>query len=1344
MKKNKSTIAPGEIRAIRERLGITQVEAGELLGGGPRAFTKYEAGSVKPAASVINLLRLLEADPSNLATLQGRRSRPMTATMEPRPFEVTGEHIAALTERTFPLLLRRLLSAEAQAHGLPTDGIHVASSIFHPDGGEDGRITWEGDPDRTPFLPCRFNQFQLKAGKIQPMEAGQEVLSARGPVKEMVRSALEAKGHYIMLCSHPYVRKGIEDRETRIREALRGAGLSIDDVQVRFRDADQIAAWANHHPAVATWLKEQTQPGAIGPFRSWAHWAGRAEHDGSPWVEDERLPVLRARLHEGLTKPRDVVRAVGLSGIGKSRLVLEALGPAAETGSFLHDLVLYADESEVGSPALNAAVQSLADMRARAVVVVDRCPPESHRMLADMVSRVSRRLSLITIDNEMPPGTADGTTFKVGEAPLSVVESVISRVAPGLPSEDQRRLVHFSKGFPGIAIRVARTWTESKPVAHATEDHFVNAFVRGRRPEEPEMLDKSAKLLAAFGLVDLKQAAESELREIAAHGRNLTPADLRVSIRRLVDRGVAQRRGRFVILQPRPIAMRLAERQWSEWNRCEWNQVLAGDISANLKTLAARQLTWLNTTGISKEVLAHVCRPSGPFDEFEGIARTAHAEVLSALAEIDSGIVVDQLGRSLADVEDLSEVSGDMRRHLVWALEKIAFHPETFADGARLLLCLAVAENEQGIANNATGQFKALFRVVLGATAADSTARLSVLDEAIDTDDPSQRAIVVEALIDGAETHGSSRLVGAETHGSRPALESWCPSTAEEATDYINGCVSRLVEMAIQDDEAGIAARTGLGRHLRSLIRSGLIGTVETVIGRVGGMSGQWTEALESLGHFLEYDASKMDGKIGDRVRALIADLQPKELESRVQYLVTDMPWDFPCGEKLDFDTRDQRKAEAVDTLAAEIVEHVEVLKDVVPRLSRGRQRMAFAFGKAIASEGPAGAPSDWLGRFIQAVVEIPEEERNFDLLSGYIAGIAEIHPELVNDFKRRAVRSPELAPALPLICWRVGITPSDIGLIIGAFQEDLVPAWRLMQWTSGGVLAKVPAQAVAPLFDTMLDHSAEAFAVGVELMGMYAHGAPGALEGLRPQVRKAAENVARWGRSSGGAMYDHHFDQILTWILKKGRQDPDARAIALCLARAIANFTDWRDVQVIKPIVPLLLSGFPEIVLPLVGQAIVSERTQAWFLEDVLGDRFSSDLEQNPLILSLPEDVLFAWCHAYPDRVPAFAAAIVPVLTTHRVDTLDRSLHPVTVRLLDEFGDREDVLEAFDRNVHTFGWIGSITAYFALYEEPLSTLCDHRRHQVRRWASAMHRNLRAQIESARIEDEERDAQWEI
>ena len=192
-------IDPEEIRTIRQSLGLSQVEAGELLAGGPRAFTKYEAGTVKPSASVINLLRLLEVNPTMIAKLQEYKPQPIATFTTVSPFDVTGEHIATLTERMLPQLLRRLLHAEAQAYSLPADGIHVASSISTPDGGEDGYFKWEGKRDRTPFIPCRINQFQLKTAQIAPSAAGGDVLTKTGVVKDMVRSALEAGGCYIML-----------------------------------------------------------------------------------------------------------------------------------------------------------------------------------------------------------------------------------------------------------------------------------------------------------------------------------------------------------------------------------------------------------------------------------------------------------------------------------------------------------------------------------------------------------------------------------------------------------------------------------------------------------------------------------------------------------------------------------------------------------------------------------------------------------------------------------------------------------------------------------------------------------------------------------------------------------------------------------------------------------------------------------------------------------------------------------------------------------------------------------------------------------------------------------------
>ncbi|MCY4488953.1 MAG: type II toxin-antitoxin system MqsA family antitoxin [Deltaproteobacteria bacterium] len=1342
------SITPEEIRAIRESLGLSQVEAGQLLGGGPRAFTKYEAGTVKPAAAVVKLLRLLEADPSALVTLGGSKSRPMAAAAV-GPFEVTGEHIKVLTERTLPELLRRLLSSEAQAHGLPEHGIHVASDITVADGGEDGRITWKGGPDGTLFLPSRNCQFQLKAGRIYPGDAGEDVLTKSKAVKDMVGSVLRDGGYYIMLCSHPYVQKDIEKREERIRQAIRGAGLNIRDEQVGFRDADQIATWVNRHPSVAIWVKERTQPGTIGPFRSWSHWDGRHEHQRSRWVEDERLPDLRACLREQVTEPRTVLRIVGPSGIGKSRLTLEAMRPTTEgtASPFLSDLILYSVETEAGSESINQVVQTLADTGQRAVVVVDHCSPQTHQILAGMVLRSGSLLSLITIDDEVPAGTPDDTTFMVPEAPSSVTEAVIDRVSPGIPLEDRRRLALFSKGFPKIAILVGQAWAASRPVAHATDGYLVDAFVLGRNPREPDLLIKAATLLATFGLVNM--ADGSQVSEVAGLGRDLISEDLSFAVEDLCSRGVARRRGGVVVLQPRPVAMRLAERQWREWEPVKWEQVLSGDTSPDLKVLAARQLALLNTTDVARDVVRHVCRIGGPFDGAGGLSVTSHAEVLSALAEVDTEVVADQMGRSLSDVKDLADVGDETRRHLVWALEKIAFDPVSFDVGALHLLRLAVAED--GIwNNNATGLFVALFPVVLGNTGADGTARLFVLDEAAATDEPIQRAIVVKALIAATKTDHFSRMVGAEIHGSRRALEPWQPATQDELVDYVKGCVERLVVFATRDDELGAYARKGFGGNLRWLVRSGVIDVVEPAIREVGAFAGYWAEALESLGRFMEHDTGKMDEAVVSRVRKLIDELMPVDVVSRARFLVTEMPPGHLCDGKLSLDECEQRQVQAVRELAAELATQHEALTRVLPQLSRGLQRMSYVFGKAIADI--ADSPQDWLDPIILAVSEVPEDGRDFDLLSGYLTGMVEKYPEVVDSFKRKASRSPELAPALPLVCWRLGITPSDIEFVIGAFEADLLPPWRLMQWTLGGVLAKVPPSAVTPLFDRMLGHGVDAFHVAVELMGMYAYGAPEKLEDLRPQIRKCAENLTRWERSQGSPEFDHHseqfmhhFEQLMEWMLNKGRSDRDACATALVLARTLVEVENYGDEWMIKRVVPTMLTCFPEIVWPLIGQAIVSDPQQAWRLEVVLGDRFSFGRGERPNLLYLSEETLFAWCHAHPDRAPAFVASMVPFLTTCDVKASERSLHPVMAGLLNDFGDRSDVRQAAARNIHNFSWSGAVTSYYQLYTTPLTTLRDqHPKRKVRQWASYMLRTLADRIDDARSVDDEREARQEV
>jgi HTH-type transcriptional regulator/antitoxin MqsA len=65
-------LAPEEIRSIRKKLRLNQVQAGELIGGGPRAFQKYEAGDLLPSRAISSALVLLDHDPSSLRILEAR------------------------------------------------------------------------------------------------------------------------------------------------------------------------------------------------------------------------------------------------------------------------------------------------------------------------------------------------------------------------------------------------------------------------------------------------------------------------------------------------------------------------------------------------------------------------------------------------------------------------------------------------------------------------------------------------------------------------------------------------------------------------------------------------------------------------------------------------------------------------------------------------------------------------------------------------------------------------------------------------------------------------------------------------------------------------------------------------------------------------------------------------------------------------------------------------------------------------------------------------------------------------------------------------------------------------
>lgn len=67
--KYEKLLLPEEIKTVRKQLRLSQEEAGEKIGGGPRAFQKYESGDVLPSRAISNLLTILAKEPAMLQLL---------------------------------------------------------------------------------------------------------------------------------------------------------------------------------------------------------------------------------------------------------------------------------------------------------------------------------------------------------------------------------------------------------------------------------------------------------------------------------------------------------------------------------------------------------------------------------------------------------------------------------------------------------------------------------------------------------------------------------------------------------------------------------------------------------------------------------------------------------------------------------------------------------------------------------------------------------------------------------------------------------------------------------------------------------------------------------------------------------------------------------------------------------------------------------------------------------------------------------------------------------------------------------------------------------------------------
>jgi hypothetical protein len=864
------------------------------------------------------------------------------------PFEVKGDQIDRLKPEQLTDLLRNLLWLEASKYNIPRSGIHVSCNICAADGGIDGWIEWKDGPNQTEFIPRRRTGFQCKAKNMGPKDCRKELLNKQNKIKPGINKALKKSGAYIMFCTQDTNTKLTDNRNTAIIQELKKRGFKKANIEtVKFYDATRIVNWVNTYLQAQLYVREclgQTVPPG---FRTWNEWSSRKEYREFKYVPNTVLNNYLAAIQDAcFTDGQAVIRVTGLSGLGKTRLVYEALngqGAGEQVGMVLSNKVIYAagrNDSDVCRFIQEYERWGNSEL----ILVVDECDLSTHKTLQSELEHGKPNIKLITLDYE-PEEIASGwksITIKPKDCE-GVVKGILKERFPDLSAQKLRRIEEYTMGFPSIAVLLAGQYQEGLENV-GTDKELTRRLLWGREP----VVSAQNEIMRICSIFARFQWENNQCSPHVSLMLNLSKTDLATFARVCTEqeqRGILQRRGRYVMVSPVPLAITLA----SEW--------LDGQISENFSSIIKRiketglldafceQLSKLHFSKPATQIVEQIYKKQGPFGKPETLLTEEGSRVFLALVEVNPQATARAIERCLQSYgrKELLDIKDDIRRNLVWALQRLVWWKDIFSLAGRIILRFAAAENERW-SNNATNLFLQLAHVYLPGTQASLKDRFELIREAVESQDIKERTLGIKALGKALESDWFSRDSGVESQGSRMPGKDYEPNI-KERTDYWKQCIEVLRSVALDGNEFSLFAAQELAGNFRGMIKQGMLDTVdETVRAIVTANGPSWSDATKAIRDLLDFDGKGMPKKIRRRLVKLETLLSPRTLADRLHQIVSVPDWRNRIEKKNKM--RDL-SAEEAQKLAEELASKSDWF-DNLPILLKGEQRQGFTFGKQL------------------------------------------------------------------------------------------------------------------------------------------------------------------------------------------------------------------------------------------------------------------------------------------------------------------------------------------------------------------------------------------------------------
>lgn len=1283
-------------------------------------------------------------------------------------FQVRPDDILHLDSTQLVQLSRHLLLAEARKAGLRLRAVHVPLQITIPDGGEDCRILWEGGEPATDFLPARFCILQAKAGKLTTDGYRKEVWAQkrlkkgqRPRLNRAVSDVLEKRGAYIVLTTSVLTGEDIDQRRQKIREGITECGADPSlAAEIDVYDANRLSDWVNSHPTVAVWLNSTIKGLPLGGLQSFESWGKSHDLANTPWADDDKprftlisddpsnstlsFSHLVGAINSHLTEAKSSLRVVGAPGTGKSRAIhqtfkqVQSIADAIDQGA-----IIFADYTIVGDQLLAAAL-ALAESQAVCILIIDECPHAVHMELRGLVERQGSQLRLLTIAAEGAiHGNPPQMTIRVERAKNSLVEAMAKAGDHALTGMDVHYVAQLADGFPRMAVlAIEALGRDGDPLRSV--DSLLDRIVWGKR--EPN--DEAARAIQAASLFDVIKVAgeETDYEFIAVELADMAPARFYEHIMRFKDdRGIVSQRGRFIQVQPLPLAARLAAKRLTQLPPGHLIKVFLKSSEALNQRLLDR-LIWLDDSPHAKEFATSLL-DSGALGNLAALNTRFGAKCLNRLVHIHPRCALKTIENVLdtASDEELAAV-GPGRRNLVWALERLVFSAEYFEPAARVLRRLATNESESNIGNNASGQFIHLYQLRLSGTEASPAPRLRVVDDGLASANLNERTVCVHALGKMLENAHFSRHGGAETLGSGPPRRDWQPSTWAEVFDFYRTALSRLKVIATTPgDPLAPLARNKIAHNIRGLLVPVLFDDVAGVVREVHATIGYWPEVLASINDWLYFDGREAPTDFTAKVRAFYDELLPQDILD-LAHLYTHA-WQVAfhdpdtCYEPSTTGNHDW-SIQQCQTLARQIAQDMFLVQACLDRMVGQVLHSGWYFGHALAEnlQNPVAVFEQMLERAEN--LERPVDGR---LFRGFITGCEAVNPETAQKCIALGLKCEALKSEWVELLAAKTLADGDVDQIIKLLKDRTIKASNCMTLAYGRRLDDLSSANLLRLMDALAADGPEGMASALEIAHMFLFGKPEKPVDLLVWVKSRlleGSVLAAVGRRDQDAFRLQQFSRLL--LQANLINEPDTyqvtrQMLGLCLADDHNRL--FRFERTVRGILRDLIGLHPTAVWEAFTLTLSSITTvQAFWIKHLVQpnehDAEPGTEDEGGVLFRLPQHLYVDWARTdLANRLP-FVMSWVPVLQKR-----DEKItwHPIIEFLASEFRGDDAMLDRLALRMHPTSWVGSVIPHAQPFLPLLADWFNHPVAAVRTWARKEHYALEEYISKNQEREDEKE-----